>query len=252
MKNLFFLIGSAVLAAGSAQAAAVLLNDDFSSSTISGGNLLLNENETPPATNGVWNGNGNWTIGSGAMSLSGTAAAGEGGIGRLINLTGITDTSLNQITLSIDFTTTSETETLFVHLRGFAGGPQGATTDIFNQGASNGNAWDQTGAQFTSKYHLNTGDAFSGSSGTGAGAAVAVTNGIAGLHNFSQTFDLSDDTITNIAGYDYLAVIITRNGLGTLEGVSIDSINVTAIPEPSVSLLLGAGALGLVIRRRRA
>ena len=251
MKKILCVLSVCLLAAGVAQASVVLLNNDFSSGSTANGQLQVQHNETPTATNGTWRGNGNWTIGSGAMSLSGDAAGGEGGIGRLIDLSGITDTSLDQLTLSMSFTTTANAESLYVFLRGFAGGTPPATRSIFNEDASNGNAWDETTTTIPTKVNLNLGVAFNGTTGTGAGNAVKVSDGVAGLHNFSQTFDMSGYTLSDITQYDYLAVIITRDGTGNPDGVSIDSINVTAIPEPAtLGLIAMVGTAILFVRRR--
>ena len=221
---------SALLVMG-ASAQVTLIGDDFSSGSTVNGQLKIGQSETPELGSGTWRGNGNWTIdaGLGTMSLSGTAGGGEGGIARLIDLAGITNISLNQLTLSMDFTTTSATETLYVHLRGFAGGNQSATKSIFNEDASNGNAWDETGSEFVTKVNLNSGVAFNSGTGTAAGNAVTVTDGVAGAHSITNTFDMSAYG-SDLSQYDYLAVIITRNGSGNPTGVSIDSIALTVDP----------------------
>lgn len=143
-----------------------------------------------------------------------------------------------------------------MHLRGFIGSAPLGTTSFINQNATNGNLWDLTGTAFTAitnKINLNTGIGFDNTTNTLAANAVELSDGASGLHNFSQTFDMSGYAVNNIADYDYLAVVITRNALGTGPSFSIDDISLTAIPEPGTYALFASlvGFVFVMVRRCR-
>lgn len=78
--------------------------------------------------------------------------------------------------------------------------------------------------------------------------AAAPTNG--------STFKLIDD-INTTAGYAGTFTNINASGLGSGQSISLtygigtDGLVATVIPEPSSTALLGLGALGFIIRRRR-
>ncbi|WPJ95694.1 PEP-CTERM sorting domain-containing protein [Coraliomargarita algicola] len=244
-----------LFAASFAQAEEVLLNDSFTTSAVVEEALQFNDLDSNDwrATSGT-----NWAIASGNLTNSGggTNAQDEGGLGKLIDLTGISDTSLNQLKLDVTFTTAEAGEELYVHIRGFIGSAPADTTDFINRNATAGNLWDLTGTAFTAttnKINLNSGIGFDAFDNTTATSAVELSDGDAGLHNFSQTFDMSGYAVNTIVGYDYLVLAFTRDELGTSPSVSIADITLTAIPEPGTYALL-AGLTGLVfvmVRRRR-
>lgn len=76
--------------------------------------------------------------------------------------------------------------------------------------------------------------------------AITDTNWIIASGTFIGTYN-SPESFTLTSGYS------GQNSLGPLspQWVGTPSITFTAIPEPSSALLLGLGALGLVVRRRR-
>ena len=251
------------LALSSAQASVVLLSDSFDSSTVSTDGHKFSDLSTSGAVgSGAWetgSGATKWTISGGAVTNAGggTAAQNEGAFSRLVDISSITDTSLNKLTLDVNFTTANASENLFVHIRGYTltGAPPAGTQSMVNGGATNGNAWNDANsyADWTI-YNLNSGQLNNHNSDfSTAASAVKLTDGVAGAHSFSQTFDMSGYAAAadDIAGFDYLGVYITRDHTGTSPSVSIQDFTLTAVPEPSSAALLGLGGLALILRRRK-
>lgn len=245
----------------SAHAAQILISDDFSQSTVSDTGLQFGDlAASGPVGTGSWYAttSTNWTISGGALSNAGggTAAQDEGSLARLIDISSISDTSLDQLSLSVSFNTANTSEKLFVHLRGYIlGTDPAASAGIVNSGATNGNAWnDAVSTTDWTIYNLNSGQLNNHYSDySSAGWAVQLSSGVSGNQNFEQTFDMSGYAAeaNNIAGFDYLGVFFTRDATGTSPAVSISEVTLTAVPEPSSAALLGLGAGWLMLRRRR-
>jgi hypothetical protein len=124
---------------------------------------------------------------------------------------------------------------------------------MMNLGASNGNAWESSGAVFD-QHNLGKPDgAFVSPAGLGSDAAAILTGGSG---TFSVNFDISGfGTAPNtVAGYDYIVLGFARNepGNGSTSALTIDNVNLSAVvPEPSsLSLFAIGGALLFGIRRR--
>ena len=132
-----------------------------------------------------------------------------------------------------------------------------ATTDsgLINTGATNGNVWnDALNSTDWTIYNLNTGVLNNHySSFSSSGAAQEITDETStGAQTFSITYDMSsyDTAANNIANFDYIGVIIARDGKGTGASTTIDSITLSVAPEPSSTLLLLLGGLPLFSRKR--
>ena len=242
--------------AWNAQANLLLMSDDFSSSSIVEGSINADDAQAMGVVgSGTWQATGGteWTInnaagGSANNAGGGTAAQNEGIFGRLVNIGSVSDLNLDKLQLDVDFTTAEAAEELFVHLRGYIENTPDADP-LVNMSATNGNAWnDADSTTDWTIYNLNSGQLNNHYSDySNAGFAVALHDGSAGAHNFSQTFDMSGyATEANaVAKFDYLGVYVTRNHLGTSPSVSISNLSITAVPEPS-SLALLAFATGLL------
>jgi len=244
-----------------AQAEIVLVSDDFSSSSVNTNGLTFSDLSTSGAVaSGAWEATGgtNWTISGGSLTNAGggSNAQNEGAFSRLVDISSITDTSLNQLKLDVDFTTANTSENLFVHMRGFILGTDPAgTLSIVNGNATNGNAWNNafSHADWTI-YNLNSGQLNNHASNfSSAGFAVQLTDGVAGAHSFNQTFDMSGYAAAadDIAGFDYLGVFVTRNHTGTSPSVSISNFTLSVVPEPTTFAMFGLAMAGLGFRRRR-
>ncbi|VGO12499.1 hypothetical protein PDESU_01052 [Pontiella desulfatans] len=248
-----------VLGAG-AYADAVLLSDSFDSSTVSADNgLRYDEMGTSGAVgSGAWQAASGtkWGIGGGSVTNAsgGTNAQNEGALGRLVDISSLTDSSLNKINLAVNFATANQSETLYVHLRGYvAHATPAASRQFGNVGATNGNVWEQQYSSGTtvSIYNLNTGVEVLDSPQAGAGTAVQLSSGTSGAQSVDLTFDMSDYAVSDITGYDYLGVFISRNSAGVTPMATINDITVTAIPEPAtLGLIAMVGTSILFVRRR--
>ena len=244
------------LAISSAQASVVLFSDGFDSGSVAQGGHSSNDIGA-----GVWEATSGtlWTISGSALTNSGTSATArnnEGPIAQFLDISSITDTSLNQLQLDVNFTTATASEKLFLHLRGYIlGTVPGSPVSINNNGATNGNSWNDahTNTDWTI-YNLHSGQLNNHPSDySWSGAAYQLSDGVAGAHSLSETFDMSGYAAeaNNIANFDYLGIIITRDALGTSPSVSIQDFSLTAVPEPGSLALLTLGGL-LIARRRRA
>lgn len=251
-----------VMALSSADAGLVVLSDDFSSSTVNTNGLTFSDlSSSGVVGSGTWDavGGTNWTVAGGSLTNSGggTNAQNEGAFARLVDIRSFTDTSVDQLTLSVDFTTADASENLYVHIRGFIlGSDPAGNLSMVNGGATNGNAWNNAfGHSDWTIYNLNSGQLNNHFSNfSSASWAQRLTDGVAGTHNFSQTYDMSSyaAAANNIAAFDYVGIYITRNHIGTSPSVSIDSISlVAAVPEPSSVAVLGIGIAAVLFRRKR-
>ena len=90
----------------------------------------------------------------------------------------------------------------------------------------------------------------------GSNTANAVTSFVGGTSGtFSQTYDISgfgggDFSIADVS--NVLAVFTVNAGAVGDGAISIDNFNMTAVPEPSSTALLGLGGLALMLRRKRS
>ena len=252
---------STVLLPGPSVFAATLIEDDFSSGDVPRGNVML----TMAGAGRQQSTQSQWTISDGALSNSATGAAGDRGVGWLIDLASVGE-DMTRINLSFDHVSGNAEEKLFVHLYGFV--RLEASTEgrmLVNIYATNGNAWTlgvDSDNPATDPFRIDnfvTGrpqGALHPNRGDSAGAFEVDLSGSSG--SVARSFDLSrisgDDAPTDLADYDYLAVAITRDALGNDPSIRIDNLVVTA-DKPSKgtvilissfggwSLLFGCGAL---------
>ncbi|VGO12498.1 hypothetical protein PDESU_01051 [Pontiella desulfatans] len=223
-KNARCTIGLLAALSISALAEVVLLDEDFSSASLAkSGNLLRD------STGWVVRTVSNWELAGEALTGTGQAAAGEGACAHIIPVAGLGLSSENSLTLSFDYATTNEGETVYVHIWGCKenGTPSSATTATMNTGASNGNVWDQSNAPFD-MYNLGKDNsAFTGTTGIASDAAVS---GLTGSGSYTNTFDLSTFTTapSSLDQYDYIAIGLTRNQANASGLTSFDNIKLTA------------------------
>jgi len=261
-------IASLMIAGGlSSQATPItVLSDDFTSSSVTkDGNMRFDEIAASGALGaGAWRSatGSNWNIANGAggsvsNAARGTNAQNEGVLGRVVDVSAITDTSLTRLRLNVDFSTVSATERLFVHVRGYIRGTDpAASAGLVNMGATNGNAWHNAfGSTDWTTYNLNSGQLNDHASNfSSAGFAQQVTDGVAGAHTFSTFFDMSGyaTEADDLAGFDYVAVFVTRDSIGTTPEVTISNISLTAVvPEPTTFALLAWACVLIRVGRRR-
>ncbi|CAA6676246.1 MULTISPECIES: sulfatase [unclassified Lentimonas] len=172
-----------------------------------------------------------WTISSGKLSNSSlvNTTVSEGAAACIIDLSTLDDASVDQFTLSFDYTLAEANETLYVHVWGYVDHSSTATTSMINDGASNGNAWEKASPAYMTGYNFgNLNGAFIGEEGIAADAAVA-RSGFQGLNSYAKTFDLSEFTTapSTLGAYDYLVLGFTRNFSGSAPAATIDNVKVT-------------------------
>ena len=247
MKKIHTLTIMASLMAVAAQAAVTLIDDDFSSSTTSEERFNKADINTDK-----WIGGAGWSVSGGAL----TSAATAGSATHLINSVSSTDTSLTEVTLSFDYSV-GEGSTLYFYSTLFTG-EAGANMDgrvsktdgtYFANDFANG--WSGRIGFSGPEYNLKAGGSVSTSS-----TANAVTSFLGGTSGtFSQTYDISgfgggDFSIADVSN---VLAVFTVNAAAAGDGaISIDNFNMTAVPEPSSTALLGLGGLAFALRRRRA
>lgn len=248
------LIIAASLAVSSAHAA-TSLQIDFGTGGVYAGTLA-------PAgiSDTTWNGNANLDVTSGLLYGDGTAATGvilelgatnENAAGTLLDFTGNdargpsanTDTQggIYDTTLTDDWVYDRRNADIGVRVSGLAAGEYDVyaitkepneLTRTYDVGigvvtAANGNSISSASAELTT---------------TAVGDATGSTTWVNG-----QNYALTRVTITDTS--DYIAVVVdpTNERFATLGGLQI----VEVVPEPSSTALLGLGALGFILRRRR-
>jgi hypothetical protein len=242
-KNAWYVIGLSVAFSISAMAEVVILDEDFSSSSIANTDILRD-------SSGGWYTKAlpsNWAIADGALTGTGQLNTGEGACGQVIPVDGLGLNGENILTLTFDYATTHEGETVYVHIWGCKENdiPSASTTGIMNPGAQNGNIWDATYAPFD-LYNLGKSNGvFTGSIGIASDAAVS---GLTGSGSYTNTFDLSTFTSApaTLDQYDYIAVGLARDqanaeGLTTFDNIKLvaDKVSVvaSAIINPEVLVM---------------
>jgi hypothetical protein len=247
MKKIHTITIIASLMAVAAQAAITLIDDDFSSSTAVA-DTRFNKGDIDTDS---WRGNSDWSVSGGAL----TSAATAGGSTHLINSVSSTDTSLNEVTLSFDYSVGAGS-TLYFYSTLFTG--EAATSMAARTGLTDGtywandfnSVWGGTNFGFAgAEYNLSGGS-------VGGSTANAVTSFVGGTSGtFSQTYDISgfgggDFSIADVS--NILAVFTVNAGALGDGAISIDNFNMTAVPEPGTYALIGGLlALGYVMVRRR-
>ena len=231
------------------QAAITLIDDDFSSITAVE-DTRFNKGDIDTDS---WRGSSDWSVSGGAL----TSAATAGGSTHLINSVSSTDTSLNEVTLSFDYSVGAGS-TLYFYSTLFTG--EADSSMAARTSKTDGTYWAN---DFNSQWGTAPFVGFSGPeysiSGGGVGGsntANAVTSFVGGTSGtFSQTYDISgfgggDFSIADVS--NVLAVFTVNADAAGDGAISIDNFNMTAVPEPSSTALLGLGGLAFALRRRRA
>ena len=229
------------------QAALTLIDDDFSSSTAE--NSRFNK---PDIDTNSWVGSGGWSVSGGAL----TSAATTGQTTHLINSVSSTATWADKVTLSFDYAVGAGS-TLYFYSTLFTGeadssmDARNSKTDGTYWANDFNSVWSGTKFGFAGpEYNL------SGGGVGGSNTANAVTSFVGGTSGtFSQTYDISgfgggDFSIADVS--NVLAVFAVDAGAVGDGAISIDNFNMTAVPEPSSTALLGLGGLALMLRRKRS
>ena len=248
-----FVLGASM----SAQAATlVMLDEDFS-----GSNYLASGVAVSDIGTGVWNGNG-WALSGGSLNKQTEGAAGDRGVGLLLDVRSITDPQFSLVNLEVSFTTATSTERLYTHIRGYVdpdSDPGDDSGSVANTGATNGNLWNDAFSNTDwGIYNLHSGILNDHASNFSSGSqALQLTDGVAGLHNYSTGFFLHNNEggFTSIADYSYIGIYFTRES-GSTDGTQVEIHSVllraVAAPEPSsLALLLVGGGMILGVRNRK-
>ena len=230
------------------QAAITLIDDDFSSSTAVSKRFNKADIDTDS-----WVGSSGWSISGGALTNAATAGQST----HLINSVSSTATWADKVTLSFDYAVGAGS-TLYFYSTLFTG-EAAATMDARNS-KTDGTYWAN---DFNTQWGSPAREGFagpeynlSGGSVSGSSTANAVTSFVGGTSGtFSQTFDISgfgggDFSIADVS--NVLAVFTVNADAAGDGAISIDNFNMTAVPEPSSTALLGLGGLALMLRRKRS
>jgi hypothetical protein len=231
-------------------ASVILIDDDFSSSTaVADGRFNKADIDTDS-----WRGNSDWSVSGGAL----TSAATAGGSTHLINSVSSTATWADKVTLSFDYSVGAGSTLYFYStlFTGEADSSMSARTSNTN-GTYRANDFNtQWGSSGQFKGFAGPEYSISGGGVGGSNTANAVTSFVGGTSGtFSQTYDISgfgggDFSIADVSN---VLAVFTVNAAAAGDGaISIDNFNMTAVPEPSSTALLGLGGLALALRRRRA
>ena len=236
------------LASQAAVTALTLIDDDFSSSTFSTERFNKDDIDTDK-----WTGAGDWSVSGGALTSAGTA----GSSAHLINSVSSTATYLDKVTLSFDYSVGAGS-TLYFYSTLFTGEADSsmdarANTDGTYRANDFNTQWGSSPnfrVGFAGPEYNLSGGALSGATSAAVTSFVGGTSG-----TFSQTYDISgfgggDFSIADVS--NVLAVFTVNAGAVGDGAISIDNFNMTAVPEPSSTALLGLGGLALMLRRRRA
>ena len=227
------------------QAAITLIDDDFSSNTaVADSRFNKGDIDTD-----LWRGNSDWSVSGGALTNAATA----GGSTHLINSVSNTATWADKVTLSFDYAVGAGSTLYFYStlFTGEAGGNMDGRTSktdgtYFANDFANG--WSGRIGFSGPEYNLG------GGSTTSSNTANAVTSFVGGTSGtFSQSYDISgfgggDFSIADVS--NVLAVFTVNTAAAG--AISIDNFNMTAVPEPSSTALLGLGGLALMLRRKRS
>lgn len=238
-----------------ASAEIVFIDDDFSGPTLTNGGIVRDAVGWKKASNKKWElSNGQLVNNGGSTNSNDTTRQrdNEAAVGQVIRVADFNVGTANQLTLSFDYTTNDAGESLYIHIWGYVenGTPSSSGTGLMNNGASNGNAWESSGAVFD-QYNLTD-----ETLGLGPASTAIRLTGATGAQQYANTFDLSGffTAPNNLGGYDYLVLGFARDepGDGDSSGVTIDNLRFFAsVPEPTSSCLFGASAICLLLRRRR-
>jgi hypothetical protein len=235
------------LASQGAVSALTLIDDDFSSSTTDGGRFNKSDIDTD-----TWIGSADWSISGGAL----TNAATTGQSTHLINSVSSTATYLDKVTLSFDYSVGAGSTLYFYSLlfTGEAGANMDGRTSRTDGTYWAQDFWDQWNnpprVGFAGPDYNLSGGGLSGATSTAVTSFVGGTSG-----TFSQTYDISGfgGGGFSIADVSNVLAVFTVNAAAAGDGaISIDNFNMTAVPEPSSTALLGLGGLALALRRRRS
>lgn len=239
-------------AMASQAASVILIDDDFSSSSAVY-DSRFNKAEIDTDT---WRGHAgaspwDWSVTGGALTNVGTT----GGSAHLINSVSSTATWADKVTLSFDYSVGAGS-TLYFYSTLFTG--EADATMAARTTKTDGTFWSNDFSQGWSgqlgfdgpEYGLSGGNPYTVSTANAVTSFVGGTSG-----TFSQTYDISgfgggDFSIADVS--NVLAVFAFNAGAPGDGAISIDNFNMTAIPEPSSTALLGLGGLALALRRRRA
>ena len=230
-------------------ASVILIDDDFSSSTA----VVDSRFNKAEIDTDTWRGNSDWSVSGGAL----TSAATAGGSTHLINSVNSTATWADKVTLSFDYSVGAGS-TLYFYSTLFTG--EADSSMAARTSKTDGTYWAN---DFNSQWGTAPFKGFAGPeyniSGGGVGGsntANAVTSFVGGTSGtFSQTYDISgfgggDFSIADVS--NVLAVFTVNAGAVGDGAISIDNFNMTAVPEPSSTALLGLGGLALMLRRKRS
>lgn len=243
---------------GIAEADLVLLADDFSAPSLTSGGLVRDSTGWRKGSAQTWAISGGVLMNPGGSTNSNETQRqreNEAAVGQIVDLSSFSGLgTTSHLELSFDYSMNDPAETLYVHLWGYVENATASTptTGTMNLGASNGNAWESSGAAFD-QYNLGKADgAFSGTPGLGSDAAVVLTGGSG---SFTTVFDLGAFTTApdTVAAYDYIVLGFARNepGDGSTSSLTLDNVSLAAVPEPSSFALLGLGCVLVRIRRRQ-
>ena len=214
---------------------------------------------------------GTWALRRGSLTNAGRDSRGVGYIVDVASL-GI-QSGHDTLHLSFDYTSSHASDSLFVHIYGYQKGGRtpGRQAPMVHLDANNGNAWCRND-QDTPLKDLFIITNFVNGAAQGqvepyrgeASGAFRIT-GTAGAQSVDQEFSLSSITSggpSQLAGYDYIALVFTRLIVRASSNTAIDNLNLTVgasksdayvdIPEPrAYGLLAGFVAFSLVALRRR-
>ena len=230
-------------------ASVILIDDDFSSSTA----VVESRINKAEIDTDTWRGNSDWSVSGGAL----TSAATAGGSTHLINSVNSTATWADKVTLSFDYSVGAGS-TLYFYSTLFTG--EADSSMAARTSKTDGTYWAN---DFNNQWGSAPFKGFAGPeyniSGGGVGGsntANAVTSFVGGTSgSFSQTYDISGFGVGDfsIADVSNVLAVFTVNAAAAGDGaISIDNFNMTAVPEPSSTALLGLGGLALMLRRKRS
>jgi len=254
-----------------AHAGLVLINDDFSSSgsLITGDfNRVRTRYAINPGQPGVWvRGAGNWSLSNGALQNTASTSdpTGEAGVGMVVDVSTITSTTIDSLSLSFDYELGDPAESLYLHMWGVVQQPgtlnetgtgQSANDMLAHVGFRQNGSFEDFSWQTSNPALSDVLDVHNLLGPTTVGRpdirpqdAIEFT-GTTGPQTYSTTIDLSTLPNSSLGDYDFFLVGFSRNVAGPSSSISIDSFNLVATPEPS-SAVLFSFALIPVLRRKR-